>query len=49
MLLVVASAATPALAQYRIGMSAAITGPASSTYAPTLINIGGMQMTDGAT
>src|SRR3989441_13058004 len=34
-LLVVASAATPALAQYRIGMSAAITGPASSTYAPT--------------
>src|SRR5947199_2350510 len=33
-LLVVASA-TPALAQYRIGMSAAITGPASSTYAPT--------------
>src|SRR5882724_11827453 len=35
MLLVVASAATPALAQYRIGMSAAITGPASSTYAPT--------------
>ena len=26
---------TPALAQYRIGMSAAITGPASSTYAPT--------------
>src|SRR5499426_671218 len=25
----------PALAQYRIGMSAAITGPASSTYAPT--------------
>jgi len=26
---------TPALAQYRIGMSAALTGPASSTYAPT--------------
>jgi branched-chain amino acid transport system substrate-binding protein len=34
-LLVVAASATPALAQYRIGMSAAITGPASSTYAPT--------------
>ena len=34
-LLAVASGATPALAQYRIGMSAAITGPASSTYAPT--------------
>src|SRR2546425_1714559 len=34
-LLVVASAATPALAQSRIGMSAAIPGPASSTYAPT--------------
>ena len=29
------ASATPALAQYRIGMSAAITGPASSTYAPT--------------
>src|SRR5215475_9471743 len=26
---------TPALAQYRIGVSAAITGPASTTYAPT--------------
>ena len=34
-LLVFAGGATPALAQYRIGMSAAITGPASSTYAPT--------------
>ena len=34
-LLVVGSVTTPALAQYRIGMSAAITGPASSTYAPT--------------
>src|SRR6266849_5150917 len=34
-LLAVASAATPGLAQYRIRMSAAITGPASSTYAPT--------------
>src|SRR5499426_3777944 len=34
-LLAVATAVTPALAQYRIGMSAAITGPASSTYAPT--------------
>ena len=34
-LLAVAAAVTPALAQYRIGMSAAITGPASSTYAPT--------------
>src|SRR5512138_1277539 len=29
------ASATPALAQYRIGVSAAITGPASSTYAPT--------------
>jgi hypothetical protein len=34
-LLAIASGAPPALAQYRIGMSAAITGPASSTYAPT--------------
>jgi branched-chain amino acid transport system substrate-binding protein len=34
-LLAVTAAVTPALAQYRIGMSAAITGPASSTYAPT--------------
>jgi ABC-type branched-subunit amino acid transport system substrate-binding protein len=34
-LLAVTSAAAPARAQYRIGMSAAITGPASSTYAPT--------------
>ena len=34
-LLAIASGASPALAQYRIGMSAAITGPASSTYAPT--------------
>src|SRR5437667_1854430 len=34
-LLVVGSVTTPALAQYRIGMSAAITGPASSTYAQT--------------
>src|SRR5262245_17256300 len=34
-LLAVAATVTPALAQYRIGMSAAITGPASSTYAPT--------------
>jgi len=34
-LLTVAATVTPALAQYRIGMSAAITGPASSTYAPT--------------
>ena len=34
-LLAVTTAVTPALAQYRIGMSAAITGPASSTYAPT--------------
>ncbi len=34
-LLAVATTVTPALAQYRIGMSAAITGPASSTYAPT--------------
>src|SRR5262249_3551194 len=33
--LAAAGAVTPALAQYRIGMSAAITGPASSTYAPT--------------
>jgi len=34
-LLGVTATVTPALAQYRIGMSAAITGPASSTYAPT--------------
>src|SRR2546430_14869892 len=34
-LLAVTMIVTPALAQYRIGMSAAITGPASSTYAPT--------------
>jgi len=34
-LLALAAAVSPALAQYRIGMSAAITGPASSTYAPT--------------
>src|SRR5947208_14080351 len=34
-LLAVTTTVTPALAQYRIGMSAAITGPASSTYAPT--------------
>jgi ABC-type branched-subunit amino acid transport system substrate-binding protein len=34
-LLTAAATVTPALAQYRIGMSAAITGPASSTYAPT--------------
>src|SRR6266403_1389231 len=34
-LLAIAAGASPALAQYRIGMSAAITGPASSTYAPT--------------
>jgi cold shock CspA family protein len=34
-LLAIATGASPALAQYRIGMSAAITGPASSTYAPT--------------
>jgi len=34
-LLAVSAGATPAVAQYRIGMSAAITGPASSTYAPT--------------
>ena len=34
-LLAVSAPVTPALAQYRIGMSAAITGPASSTYAPT--------------
>lgn len=33
--LAVMATVTPALAQYRIGMSAAITGPASSTYAPT--------------
>jgi ABC-type branched-subunit amino acid transport system substrate-binding protein len=33
--LLVVTAAAPAGAQYRIGMSAAITGPASSTYAPT--------------
>jgi ABC-type branched-subunit amino acid transport system substrate-binding protein len=34
-LLAVIATVTPAVAQYRIGMSAAITGPASSTYAPT--------------
>src|SRR5262245_46239020 len=34
-LLAFAGGASPTLAQYRIGMSAAITGPASSTYAPT--------------
>jgi branched-chain amino acid transport system substrate-binding protein len=34
-MLAVTTTVTPALAQYRIGMSAAITGPASSTYAPT--------------
>src|SRR5574341_1393538 len=34
-LLLLAATALPATAQYRIGMSAAITGPASSTYAPT--------------
>ena len=34
-LLTVTATVTPTLAQYRIGMSAAITGPASSTYAPT--------------
>jgi ABC-type branched-subunit amino acid transport system substrate-binding protein len=34
-LLAVIVSVAPALAQYRIGMSAAITGPASSTYAPT--------------
>lgn len=34
-LLAFTGGASPALAQYRIGMSAAITGPASSTYAPT--------------
>src|SRR5258707_7384323 len=34
-LLAVTATVTSALAQYRIGMSAAITGPASSTYAPT--------------
>jgi branched-chain amino acid transport system substrate-binding protein len=34
-LLAATAGASPVLAQYRIGMSAAITGPASSTYAPT--------------
>jgi branched-chain amino acid transport system substrate-binding protein len=34
-LLAVTATVTSALAQYRIGVSAAITGPASSTYAPT--------------
>jgi branched-chain amino acid transport system substrate-binding protein len=34
-LLLLLTTALPATAQYRIGMSAAITGPASSTYAPT--------------
>lgn len=34
-LLLLATTALPAAAQYRIGVSAAITGPASSTYAPT--------------
>ncbi len=34
-LLVLAVTSVPAAAQYRIGMSVAITGPASSTYAPT--------------
>jgi ABC-type branched-subunit amino acid transport system substrate-binding protein len=34
-LLLLAVTSVPAAAQYRIGMSAAITGPASSTYAPT--------------
>ena len=34
-LLTVTATVTTAFAQYRIGMSAAITGPASSTYAPT--------------
>src|SRR5262252_2359164 len=34
-LLAVMATVTPAFAQYRVGMSAAITGPASSTYAPT--------------
>jgi ABC-type branched-subunit amino acid transport system substrate-binding protein len=34
-LLLLGATAQPAAAQYRIGMSAAITGPASSTYAPT--------------
>jgi len=34
-LLAVIATVAPAVAQYRIGMSAAITGPASSTYAPT--------------
>ena len=34
-LLLLLTTALPAAAQYRIGMSAAITGPASSTYAPT--------------
>src|SRR5881409_3660099 len=33
--LLVVAGASPASAQYRVGMSAAITGPASSTYAPT--------------
>jgi branched-chain amino acid transport system substrate-binding protein len=33
--LLLATTALPGAAQYRIGMSAAITGPASSTYAPT--------------
>jgi len=35
LLLLLAVTSVPAAAQYRIGMSAAITGPASSTYAPT--------------
>ena len=34
-LLLLTVTSVPAAAQYRIGMSAAITGPASSTYAPT--------------
>ena len=34
-LLAVLALGAPASAQYRVGMSAAITGPASSTYAPT--------------
>src|SRR2546422_1458674 len=34
-LLAVVALGAPASAQYRVGMSAAITGPASSTYAPT--------------
>ena len=34
-LFAVTATVTPAVAQYRVGMSAAITGPASSTYAPT--------------